>query len=170
MSSTTSSTVSSAPISRPPASLRALSRLQTSQYATTTTKSVHHVTNAVTTPLKYLGFLVHSCGDAMHPAQYPMKNTALTTERLVLPFAFEAVSESSGLMTAVMHEASHEAAIMPQPAVSESFRSSTLPIRGGMMSARTTCVRLLGNSQQPNTPIQRRRICTAPEGAVYSIV
>jgi hypothetical protein len=78
------------------------------------------------------------------PAQYPMKNTALTTERFVLPFAFEAVSDSKGDMTAVMQDASQDAAIMPQPASKDSLRSSTLPIRGGMMSARTTWVRFRG--------------------------
>lgn len=42
----------------------------------------------------------------MQPAQYPMKNIALTTARFVLPLEFEAVKDSSGDMTAVIHDAS----------------------------------------------------------------
>jgi hypothetical protein len=41
----------------------------------------------------------------MQPAQYPMKNIALTMARFVLPFELEAVRERSGDMTAVMHDA-----------------------------------------------------------------
>lgn len=41
----------------------------------------------------------------MHPAQYPMKNMALTIARFVLPLELEAVRDKSGDMTAVMQDA-----------------------------------------------------------------
>jgi hypothetical protein len=41
----------------------------------------------------------------MQPAQYPMKNIALTIARFVLPLELEAVRDSSGDMTAVMQDA-----------------------------------------------------------------
>lgn len=41
----------------------------------------------------------------MHPAQYPMKNIALTIALFVFPLEFEAVRDKSGDMTAVIQEA-----------------------------------------------------------------
>ena len=68
-------------------------------------KSRHHVTMAVITPSVYRGELVHSCGEPMQPAQYPMKNMVLTMARFVLPLTFDAERESRIDMTAVMQEA-----------------------------------------------------------------
>jgi hypothetical protein len=60
---------------------------------------------AVTTPAKYRGELVHSCGLAMHPAQYPIKNMALTTDRFVLPLTLLAAKLMRMDHGAVMHDA-----------------------------------------------------------------
>lgn len=71
----------------------------------TTTNRRHQVTIPVTTPLKYRGDTVQSCGEPMHPAQYPMKNMAFTIERLVFPLTFEAVSDSRIDMIDVIQDA-----------------------------------------------------------------
>jgi len=41
----------------------------------------------------------------MQPAQYPIKNMALTIARFVFPLELEAVRERSGDITAVMQDA-----------------------------------------------------------------
>lgn len=95
---------------------------------------------------------------------------ALTTDRFVLPLTFEAVKEIRTDHGAVMHEASQEATIMPHPAVSDNFSKQMHPISGGTMRAKAMNVLFRGNSTHPPTPIQSIAICTAPDGAVYSIV
>lgn len=130
----------------------------------------HHVTIAVTTPEKYLGLCVHSCGAPIHPAQYPMKNMALTMARFVLPLTFEAIREMRMDHGAVIQDDNHEAAIMPQPASRDSFKRQMVPARGGSTRAKATSVRFRGIKTHPSTPIQSMVIWTAPDGAVYSIV
>lgn len=44
----------------------------------------------------------------MQPAQYPMKNMALTTARFVLPFTFDATSDRRMDQEAVMQEACYQ--------------------------------------------------------------
>lgn len=60
--------------------------------------------------------------------------------------------------------------IVPHPASTESFMRTTFAASGGMHITIATKVRLSGKIQQSATPIQRKSICTAPDGAVYSIV
>jgi hypothetical protein len=99
-----------------------------------------------------------------------MKNIVLTTERFVLPLTLEAAKESSTDQGAVMHEASQDATIIPQPAFTVNFMRKMLPISGGMQKAMATNVLFLGNSAQARTPNHNSTIWTAPEGAVFSSV
>lgn len=51
----------------------------------------------------------------MHPAQYPMKNIAFTTDRLVLPFTLDAVREIKIDQGAVQQEAYCQDISIPSP-------------------------------------------------------
>lgn len=68
-----------------------------------------------------------------------------TTERLVLPFTFEALSDRVMDMASEITDASQEATIIPQPESRESFKRKTLPIIGIMSRSMTITKRLLGN-------------------------
>lgn len=75
------------------------------RYSPETRYSVTQVTMAVMTPLVYLGLSVHSWGDPMHPAQYPMKNMVLTVARFVFPLMLEAERDRRTDMTALAQDA-----------------------------------------------------------------
>lgn len=143
-----------------------MSLSHTYRYHTIVRNNKHHVAIAVTTPEKYLGLCVHNCGAPIHPAQYPMKNMALTMARFVFPLTLEAVREMRMDHGAVMQDDNHEAAIMPQPASRDNLRRQIVPVRGGITRARATSVRFRGISTHPSTPIQSMAIWTAPDGAV----